>query len=40
MPDVYKNIEEYHLDRKYKVLLIVFDLFDMITDMLNSKKIQ
>ena len=36
MQDVYKNIEEYNLGQKYKVL-IVFD--DMIPDMINNKKI-
>ena len=34
--DVYKNIEEYNLGRKSKVLL-VFD--DMIADMINNKKL-
>ena len=33
--DVYKNIEEYNLGRKRKIL-IVFD--DMIADMINNKK--
>ena len=36
MPDVYKNIEEYNLAKKYK-LLIVFD--DMIGDMINNEKL-
>ena len=36
MQDVYKNIEEYNLGRKRKVLL-VFD--DMIADMINNKKL-
>ena len=35
MQDVYKNIEEYNLGKKRKVL-IVFD--DMITDMINKLK--
>ena len=35
MQDVYKNIEEYNLCKKRKVL-IVFD--DMISDMINNKK--
>ena len=35
MQDVYKNIEEYNLGKKRKVL-IVFD--DMISDMINNKK--
>ena len=36
MQDVYRNIEEYNLGKKRKVL-IVFD--DMIADMINSKKL-
>ena len=36
MQDVYKNIEEYNLEKKRKVL-IVFD--DMIADMINNKKL-
>ena len=35
MQDVYKNIDEYNIDKKRKIL-IVFD--DMITDMINNKK--
>ena len=35
MQDVYKNIEEYNLGRKRKIL-IVFD--GMIADMINNKK--
>ena len=35
MQDLYKNIEEYHISRKRK-LLIVFD--DMIADLINNKK--
>ena len=35
MQDVYKNIDEYNLGKKHKVL-IVFD--DMIADMINNKK--
>ena len=35
MQDVYKNIEEYNLSKKRKVL-IVFD--DVIADMINNKK--
>ena len=37
MQDVYKNIEEYNLGKKRKVL-IVFD--DMIADMINNKKLE
>ena len=36
MQDVYKNIEEYNVDTKRKIL-IVFD--DMIADMINNKKL-
>ena len=36
MQDVYKNIEEYNLRKKRKVL-IVFD--DMIADMIDNKKL-
>ena len=36
MQDVYKNIGEYNLAKKYK-LLIVFD--DMIGDMINNEKL-
>ena len=35
MHDVFNNIEEYNLGKKYKIL-IVFD--DMITAMINNKK--
>ena len=36
MQDVYRNIEEYNLGKKRK-MLIVFD--DMIADMINNKKL-
>ena len=36
MDDIYKNIEEYNLNRKCKIL-IAFD--DRIADILNNKKI-
>ena len=36
MEDVYKNIEEYNLGKKRKIL-IVFD--DMIADMINNQKL-
>ena len=36
MQDIYKNIEEYNLGKKRKVL-IVFD--DMIADMINNKNL-
>ena len=36
MQDVYKNIEDYNLEKKRKVL-IVFD--DMIADMINNNKV-
>ena len=36
MDDVYKNIEEYNRNKKWKIL-IVFD--DMISDMFSNKKL-
>ena len=36
MRDVYKNIDEYNLDKENKIL-IVFD--DMVADMINNKKL-
>ena len=36
MQDVYKNIEEYSIDKECKIL-IVFD--DMTADMINNKKL-
>ena len=36
MQDVYKNIEEYNIGKKRKIL-IVFD--DMIADMINNEKL-
>ena len=36
MGDIYKNIEEHHPNKKFKIL-IVFD--DTITDMLSNKKL-
>ena len=36
MQDVYKNIDEYNIDKERKVL-IVFD--DIIADMINNKKL-
>ena len=36
MQDVYKNIEEYNIDKKCKTL-IVFD--DMIADIVNNKNL-
>ena len=35
LQDVYKNIEEYNLGKKRKVLI---DFDDMIVDMINNKK--
>ena len=35
MQDVYKNIEEYNIGKKRKIL-IAFD--DMIADMINNEK--
>ena len=36
MQDVYKNIEEYNVGKKRKIL-IAFD--DMIADIINNKKL-
>ena len=36
MDDIYKNIEEYNLNKKHEIL-IVFD--DLIADMLSNKKL-
>ena len=36
MQDIYKNIDEYNIDKDRKIL-IVFD--DMIADMINNKKL-
>ena len=36
MQDIYKNIEEYNIGKKRKIL-IIFD--DMITDIINNKKL-
>ena len=36
MEDVYKDIDEYSIDKEHKIL-IVFD--DMIADMINNKKL-
>ena len=36
MQDVYKNIDEYNIDKERKIL-IVFN--DMIADMINNKKL-
>ena len=35
MQDVYKNIEEYNLEKKRNVLII---FYDMIADMINKTK--
>ena len=37
MQDVYKNIDEYNVDKDHKILM-VFD--DMIADLINNKKIK
>ena len=36
MHDVYKNIDDYNLDRENKIV-IVFD--DMIADMINNRRL-
>ena len=33
MNNIYKNIEEYHPNKKHKILIV----FDMIADMHNNK---
>ena len=35
MQDVYKNIEEYNLEKKRKILIVVDD---MIADIISDKK--
>ena len=35
MQDVYKNIGEYNIDKKRKMLIV----FDMIADIVNNKKL-
>ena len=35
MQDVYKNIEEYNVGKKYKILIV---FYDMNADMVNKKK--
>ena len=35
MEDIYKNIEEYNPNKKWKILIV----FDMIADMLSNKKL-
>ena len=34
MTDIYKNIEEYNPNKKWKTLIV----FDMIADILSNKK--
>ena len=36
MQDVYKNIEEYNIDKERKILIVIDD---MIADMINNKKV-
>ena len=36
MQDIYKNIDEYNIDKERKIL-IAFD--DMIADMINNKNL-
>ena len=36
MDDIYKNIEEYNLNKKRKILIVVVDI---IADMLSNKKL-
>ena len=36
MQDVYKNIDEYNLDKERKILIV---FYDMTADMINNKKL-
>ena len=36
MQDIHKNIEEYNIDKKCKILIV---FHDMIADMINIKKL-
>ena len=36
MQDVYKNIEDYNLNKKRQILIV---FYDMIADMINNKKL-
>ena len=36
MDDIYKNVGEYNPKKKHKILIV---FIDMITDMLNNKKL-
>ena len=35
MVDIYKNVEDYNPNKRRKILIV----FDMISDMLNNKKL-
>ena len=37
MQDLYKNIDEYNVDKECKILIVIDD---MIADMINKKKLQ
>ena len=37
MQDLYKNIDEYNVDKEHKILIVIDD---MIADMINNKKLQ
>ena len=37
MQDLYKNIDEYNVDKERKILIVIDD---MIADMINKKKLQ
>ena len=36
MQDVYKNIDEYNIDKEHKILIV---FLDMIADLINNKKL-
>ena len=37
MQDLYKNIDEYNVDKERKILIVIDD---MIADMINKEKLQ
>ena len=37
MQDLYKNIDEYNVDKERKILIVIDD---MIADVINNKKLQ
>ena len=39
MQDVYKNIEDYNLEKERKILIVIENIDDMIADIINNKKL-